>query len=773
MAVALRGLVTLALLMLSAHLAPARAQGGGRATRILILYSHDPRAPGVVGFTRELRGVLRREWPIHVELFEETLDIDRVGNRDSWPEFASYLAMKYRGVNFDAMVAEGSIALQFAVDELADEYPGIPLVYGAAFEPVIDFATLPAYVTGRRIPLPFAGTFALARQLQPDATRVVLVVGAGALDSLLGARAIQDITPLLDGMQLEVLQDWSYPSLLRSLRELPKEAVVILSSFRKDWRGQSFNTGDLIPSLTRASSVPVYGIARNWIGDGIVGGQTMQFAAEGGRTGELLVRVLREPRGTALPPQEIVDNPTVVDWRQLQRWGLSDARLPAGTEVLFRSPSIWERYGSVILLVLGVTTAQSTLIGLLLVERRRRLRAQQSVEAQSAYEHMLGALKLEVIQHVLDDAPRALEHAIAHIGRYAGAASAELVVHPERPDHPPEIVRWSPEGARAASSSSDAADATRLVELPLVSETTLVGSLTLRGISIDRRARSAEGRRLQAAVEVIAAALARARATRALAESRGHVAHLGRIATMDQLGAVVSHELRQPLTAIRFNAEAGALLLEQESADANELRALLRDIVNEVGEADDLIEHIRTLLRKQRGASVPVAINEICRNAGKLLQRAAQAKDVAVDYELADELPDIRGDAVQLQQVVLNLALNAIESAATTSGDRRVVLRTAARAGGVALEVHDSGPGLLPQVREHLFESYFSTKKSGLGMGLAIVHQIVEGHNGQVHAENDLAGGALFRVTLPVEPDDRRLVGAKVDQRDRGYHLQP
>src|SRR5688500_19900767 len=144
----------------------------------------------------------------------------------------------------------------------------------------------------------------------------------------------------------------------------------------------------MIPSVTSASSVPVYGIARNWVGDGIVGGTTMEFGSEGAHTGRLLVRVLRQPRTARLPPPEVAKNPTVVDWRQLQRWNLSEKRLPAGTQVLFRTPSTWERHRAAILVILALTIVQSALLATLMVERRKRIRAQRALQEQAAYEQM-------------------------------------------------------------------------------------------------------------------------------------------------------------------------------------------------------------------------------------------------------------------------------------------------------------------------------------------------------------------------------------------------
>ena len=453
MASARRVLLLLVLLILAAQFEPARAQSGQQPTRILMLYGHDPKAPGVAAFTRELQGVLRSEWPGRVETYEEVLDLDRLGDRERWPNFASYVARKYSGFRIDAVIAESSTALQFAVERFDEIFPGVPIVYGNAFEPVVDFSALPANVTGRRIPLPFAETFALARRLQPDAKRVYIVTGAAEMDSTLTSQAIHDLMPLLGGMQLEVLKDWSFPSLLRNLRDLPKESFVILSSFRRDSRGQSFNAGDMIPSVTKAASVPVYGIARNWVGDGIVGGTTMEFASEGAHTGRLLVRVLRQPRGAKLPDREVAVNPTVIDWRQLQHWRLSENRLPAGTQVLFRTPGTWERYRAPIFVILALTALQSALIGRLMIERRERIRAQRSLEEQAAYDQLLAALRTDAVRHAPDDGSHALEHAVGRIARFTGAEWAMLRILGERGDQPPQIIRWTREEGSAPPSA--------------------------------------------------------------------------------------------------------------------------------------------------------------------------------------------------------------------------------------------------------------------------------------------------------------------------------
>ena len=369
-----RGTVLVAVMICTAT-APLHAQAVQETRKILMLYAYDPNAPGVVAFTQQFKVVVSEQFHDRVEIYDEYLDLNRFPDPDRSPQLARYFAEKYQGFRPDAIVAEGTPALRFATDRLSRLFPGVPIVYGNAFEPVVDFSALPANVTGRRQPLAFVSTYSLARALHPDAERVVMVSGSSEMDSLLLSMALREITPLLHGMELEVLQDWSYESLIDSLRRIPPRTFVIFSSFSRDQRGRKFNAGDLIASLTRLTSAPVYGIVRNWVGDGIVGGGVMDFADDGMRTGRLLVRVLRRAPGEPMPPAEVAATPLVVDWRELQRWGLSEDRLPPNTEVLFRTPSPWERYRTTILATLGVLLLQAALILWLLVERRVRRRS--------------------------------------------------------------------------------------------------------------------------------------------------------------------------------------------------------------------------------------------------------------------------------------------------------------------------------------------------------------------------------------------------------------
>jgi C4-dicarboxylate-specific signal transduction histidine kinase len=723
-------------------------------TRVLVAFAHDRNAPGVVMFAEQLHRVLGEELG-PVEFYEEYLDLDRFPDPNRSPQLARQFAEKYRAFRPDVIVAEGSLALRFTVDHLARIFPRVPIVYGGAFEPILDFISLPANVTGIRPLLPFAPTFDLAKALQPDAERVVLVGGTSPMDSVVFVEGIEQITPRLGGLELIELREWSLMSLRDSLRAMPPNTIVILSSFRRDKSGYEFNSGDLITSLTRAAAVPVFGIARNWVGDGVVGGAVLQFANDGARTGELVVRVLRRPPGSPMPAQEVASTPLVVDWRQMQRWSLQESRLPRGTEVLFRTTSVWDRYWAVILAVLVLMTAESVLIGLLLLERKRRVRAQKAVEEQAAYEQMMAALRAYSARLSPIAAPEALEEALPRVGRFAGARAAVLVVDADDPAQPPTCLVWSDRDVRArtcleAAEAMPPADAGAPIEIPLLMEDASYGLLALYRSPSDEWPETVRTR-LKATADLLAGVLARARASRALQQTQGQIEHLARVATVGELAAAVSHELRQPLTAIRANAEAGALLLERTPLDVEEARAIFNDIVRDDERASDVIEHVRVLLRKQSPTHTLVDLNGICRHTARLLERDAKARGAVLELELDPGLPLIHGDLVQLEQVLINLALNALDAAAASKGHSVVVVGTAAAGGEVELFVHDTGPGLPPDFQRRGFQPFFTTKTHGLGLGLSIVRTIVERHRGRVRAENNLGGGASFTVTLPVE----------------------
>ena len=237
-----------------------------------------------------------------------------------------------------------------------------------------------------------------------------------------------------------------------------------------------------------------------------------------------------------------------------------------------------------------------------------------------------------------------------------------------------------------------------------------------------------------------------------LQQLRTQLAHAGRVSVMGQLAAAMAHELNQPLGAILSNAEAAELFLKQDPPALGELHDILADIRKDDERAGEVIRRMRALLRRQEMERKPLAINPLVEEVFRLISTDAAARRITVTLELAPDLPLVQGDRIHLQQVLLNLILNAMEAMTKHFSRKRLItVRTRPTSDGqVEISVADSGPGVEPASLPRLFEPFFTTKPSGMGMGLAICKRIVEAHSGQIRAENSSAGGAIFCVTLPV-----------------------
>jgi two-component system, LuxR family, sensor kinase FixL len=231
---------------------------------------------------------------------------------------------------------------------------------------------------------------------------------------------------------------------------------------------------------------------------------------------------------------------------------------------------------------------------------------------------------------------------------------------------------------------------------------------------------------------------------------REEMARMSRVSSMGELTASLAHELNQPLSAIASNAAAGKRFLAQGSPDPEIFEELLADVAADARRAGDIIRGIHHFVRKSEGVRCAVNLNEIVREVVRLLHSDLVGRGTAVEMDLAPGLSPVDGDPVQLKQVFLNLLMNALEAMHLTPADtRRIMVRTSSEKNSIVASVRDYGTGLPKDDVEKIFAHFYSTKASGMGMGLTIVRSIVESHGGELRAEN-IEEGARFSFSLPV-----------------------
>jgi signal transduction histidine kinase len=304
----------------------------------------------------------------------------------------------------------------------------------------------------------------------------------------------------------------------------------------------------------------------------------------------------------------------VFNWPQMQRWGVSESRLPRGSEIRFRDPSFWEVYRTQTILIVAVILLQAALISILLHERRKRNDAEH--EAKS-----------------------------------------------------------------------------RVTEL----------------------------------------------------------AHANRQATAGELSSSIAHELNQPLGSILTNAETAELILASPSPDLAELREILGDIKRDDLRANEVIQRLRSFLKRTPFETKDVDLNQVMREVFGFLAVQASARNVALYFQPSSNPLQVRGDPVQLQQVILNLIVNSMEAMSAMPYGRAVIGRTELNGGSSAvISISDSGPGIPSEKLAEVFDPFFTTKEQGMGIGLSIARTIMQAHRGRIWAENQPEGGAVFHLSMPL-----------------------
>ncbi|PDT90893.1 ATPase [Bradyrhizobium sp. Y36] len=606
-------------LVLAACLAPRRAEAVGRnlrgeLKRVLVLHSFGREFRPWSEYARDIKAELERQSPWPLDIQEHALLTARFNNPGPEAPFVEYLQSLYQGATPDIVLSIGAPAARFAQRYRATLFPDTPLILSAVERRLIDRADLGENDVVVAIHNDFVAAFENVLQVLPDTRSVAIIIGASPLEKFWVEEVKRELKPFAGRLEFVWYSDLSFDDILKRASTLPLHTALFWGLMSVDAAGVVHESDLALRSLHAVANAPIFSYQEPFFGDGTVGGPMQLIKDTSSRTVSAAVGILGGAKPGSINFETIGFAAPRYDWRELQRWGISESRLPPGSEILFREPNIWERYRWQILMIAAVFLVQAGLISGLLHERRRR--------------------------------------------RFA---------------------------------------------------------------EIESRQRIAE------------------------------LAHANRYSAVGELTTSIAHELNQPLGSILTNAETAELLLRAASPDIKEVQQILADIRRDDQRASEVIRRLRSVLKKTPFEVKDIELNDTVREAIGLVQAVADGRRITLIYMAAATALPVRGDPIQLQQVVLNLIINAMDAIFDADSGKREVSVSTLRAGKDAeIRVVDTGPGMDVSDLANVFNPFFTTKPQGMGMGLAIVKTIIEAHHGSISAANQLAGGALFTIRLPI-----------------------
>lgn len=585
-----------------------------QSKQVLILHSFGrdfrPWNDYAIGIRTELER--QSTWPLDIQ--DYPIVTARSADDRTELAFAAYLHALYAAKAPDLIISIGAPAAAFLNRFRNELFASVPALLTAVDQRFLQQDTLTPADTAVAVKIELAPLFENILRLRPETKSVLVMLGNSPPEQLWLTEMRQSLRSFEDRIEVIYCNDKSFEDMLRLAAAPPPNSAIFWTQLRVDAAGVVHEGDHSLRRLDAVANAPIFSYDETFFRGEIVGGPMLSMRDIVRQAASVAVRILGGEQAGEIKTPPIGYAAPKYDWRQLQRWNISESRLPAGSIIYFREQSTWQKYRWQILVVAAALLLQASLITGLLYER------------------------------------------------------------------------------------------------------------TLR--------RTAEGDARELMLEL---------------------AHMNRQATAGEMSSSITHELNQPLGAILANAETAELMLNAQSPDLKEIRQIIADIRRDDQRASSVITRLRSLLKGQPFELKSVDLNEVIIDVIKILSAPARTRGINLIRALSATTPQVRGDAIQLQQVVLNLIVNAMDSISEgTTGRCEIVAATAPAGRFAEISIADSGPGIPPGAMKKIFEPFFTTKQQGMGMGLSIVRKIVSAHGGRIEAANQPSGGAVFRVYLPL-----------------------
>ena len=603
------GMIFCVLALLACELALA-----AEPKRVMILHSFGRDFKPWNEYARTIRTELERQSPWRLDITDHSLMSARSSDEDSEAPFVEYLRALHAKKPLDLIVSIGAPAASFVQRHRVGLFANTPMVFTAVDERRVQSSLLTPSDAVVAVRIDYLEAMKNILQVLPETRNIVVVVGTSPIEKFWKEEIARSVASLSGRVTFLWTDGLSFDEILKQTAALPPHTAIFWELMIVDAAGGVHEGNTALPRLHAVANAPIFSYDEAFFAGQIVGGPMISVEEGSREAAAVAIRILGGERAGDIKVPPVRFAAPRFDWQQMQRWGISESRLPLNSQIYFREPSVWEQYRPHILGVFATLLLQAALITWLIYEHRRRSVA----EVQSR-----GAL--------------------------------------------------------------------------------------------------------------------------------AQLANMNRLATAGQLSASIAHEVNQPLSAIVANASAALRWLPENFANAQDVRGCLSEIVSSGLRAGEVVTGVRAMFKKDADERRPVDINKLVLRVLAIVRIDCTKGGVAVQSELADHLPEIMGDNVQLQQVILNLVMNAIEAMHSMQTRTLRIETRQSEPGMVRVSVEDSGTGIEAADLDRIFNPLFTTKSSGMGMGPSICRSIIESHGGRIWVSNAAGQGTVFQFELPAE----------------------
>jgi signal transduction histidine kinase len=568
---------------------------------------------------KSIRAELARQSPWPLDIIEHSLVTARSSDEDPEGPFVEYLRALFSKQSLDLVVSIGAPAAAFVQRHRPRLFADTPILFTVVEQRRVQYSTLTANDAVVAVWLNFFAVIENILRVLPDTKDVIMVVGASPIEKFWKEAIAKEVEPFSNRVRFSWTNHLSFNELLKHAAAPPPHSAIFWGQMAVDAAGVVHEGGMALTRLHAVAKAPIFSYDESFFGREIVGGPLLVLADTGRQTAAVAVRILggEKPGDINTPPVQF--GRPMFDWREMQRWGISERSLPPGSEIFFRDPTAWERYRLEILAICAVVLLQGALISWLIYENRRRNRA-----------------------------------------------------------------------------------------------------------------------------EVLAR------------NSMSELTHMNRVATAGELSASIAHEVNQPLTGIVTRAGAARRWLAAEKPDLEKVRAALAQIETAGHRASDVVTNVKSMFQKDTQDRSEIDINRLIWTVLGLVNIDLRKEQISLKTELGDQLQPVLGNRVQLQQVILNLVMNAIDAMRSVPDRELTVKTTLNELDGVHVSIADTGIGIEPSNLDQIFKPLFTTKEHGMGMGLSICRSVIESHNGRIWVSAGHERGSIFHLILPTDGGETR-----------------